>query len=121
MSEAAREPDEDRPSGHPGACPNFHAAVELIGRKWNGVILQQLLTGPLRFLELRERVPRVTDAMLSQRLKELEAAALVERVVTTTSRPVEVRYKLTPIGDRLAPVLDAVAAWGNEWAAEVSP
>ncbi|WNV85658.1 helix-turn-helix domain-containing protein [Umezawaea sp. Da 62-37] len=102
---------------HQGACPNFHAAVELIGRKWNGVILQQLLESPLRFLELRERIPRVTDAMLSQRLKELEAAAVVERVVTTTSRPVEVRYKLTAIGDRLAPVLDAVAAWGNEWAA----
>ena len=117
MSAAADGPDE----GRLGACPNFHAAVELIGRKWNGVILLQLLGGPLRFLELRERIPRVTDAMLSQRLKELEAAAIVERVVTTATRPVEVRYLLTPIGDRLAPVLDAVSAWGNDWAKQVTP
>lgn len=103
---------------HPAAtCPAFHAAVELIGRRWNGVVLQHLLGGPLRFGEVRERIPGITDAMLSQRLKELEAAGVVERIASTRSRPVEVRYHLTPIGERLSPVLGAVADWGVEWAA----
>jgi DNA-binding HxlR family transcriptional regulator len=97
-------------------CPDFHAAIELIGRRWTGVILQQLLGDALRFNELRERIPRITDAMLSQRLKELELAGVVERVVTV-ARPVEVRYALTSIGGRLGPVLDAVATWSVDWAA----
>lgn len=102
-------------AGHGSTCPEFHAAIELIGRRWAGVILQQLLGGALRFNELRERIPHITDAMLSQRLKELETAGIVERLVTI-ARPVEVRYTLTNIGDRLGPVLDAVASWSADWA-----
>ncbi|MCK9878698.1 helix-turn-helix transcriptional regulator [Frankia sp. Ag45/Mut15] len=75
-----------------------------------------MLAGPLRFGELRERIPRITDAMLSQRLKELEHAEVVERTVTV-ARPVEVRYGLTEIGYRLRPVLDAVRAWSVDWSA----
>lgn len=100
-----------------GHCTRFHAAIELIGRRWNGVILQRLLGGPLRFSEIRRSVPNLTDAMLSQRLRELEDADVVERVVAD-ERPVQVSYQLTPIGERLAPVLEAVAQWGHEWAAE---
>lgn len=79
------------------ACPSFHAAVELIGRRWNGVILQTLLVGPARFRELAESIPGITDAMLSQRVKELEAAGLISRIVTV-ARPVIVRYSLTEVG-----------------------
>jgi DNA-binding HxlR family transcriptional regulator len=100
-----------------GPCPAFHAAIELIGRRWNGVILQELLDGPLRFSELRDRIPRITDVMLTQRLKELETAGLVDRSVSS-DRPVQVSYALTGIGKRLGPVLDAVASWGADWAAE---
>ncbi|GAA0984847.1 transcriptional regulator YodB [Acrocarpospora macrocephala] len=99
-----------------GFCPQFHAAIELIGRRWNGVILQRLLAGPLRFSEIRKGVPRLTDAMLSQRLRELEDAGIVVREVGT-DRPVQVVYALTDVGRRLSPVLDAVAEWSNEWAA----
>lgn len=98
----------------PGTCPAFHAGIELIGKRWTGVVLQALRESPQRFSELREQVPRITDAMLAQRLKELEAAGVVERAVAMT-RPVEVRYQLTAIGHRLAPVLDAVAAWSQDW------
>jgi len=97
-------------------CPRFHAAIELIGRRWNGVILQRLIGGPLRFSEIRRGVPRLTDAMLSQRLRELEDAGVVERVVSD-QRPVQVTYQLTPVGMRLSPVLTAVAQWSNDWAA----
>lgn len=96
-------------------CPRYHAAIELIGRRWNGVILQNLLGGPLRFSQLRERIPGVTDAMLSQRLKELENAAIVNREVST-GRPIEIRYGLTPVGQELGPVLTAVATWSVSWA-----
>ncbi|MBL7494293.1 helix-turn-helix transcriptional regulator [Frankia sp. AgB1.9] len=96
--------------------PDFHTAIELIGRRWTGVILAALLAGPARFSELRDRIPRITDAMLSQRLKELEHAEVLEREVTV-ARPVEVRYTLTDIGRRLEPVLDAVRVWSVDWAA----
>jgi DNA-binding HxlR family transcriptional regulator len=108
--------DELAETGHANGCPDFHTAIELIGRRWTGVILEQLFSGALRFNELRERIPRITDAMLSQRLKELELAGVVERAVTV-ARPVEVRYTLTDIGGRLGPVLDAVKAWSVDWAA----
>jgi DNA-binding HxlR family transcriptional regulator len=107
------KPEEPGPANEP---PDFHTAIELIGRRWTGVVLDQLRSGALRFTELRERIPRITDAMLSQRLKELELAGVVERVVTV-ARPVEVRYTLTGIGSRLGPVLDAVKAWSADWAA----
>ncbi len=97
-----------------GTCPDFHAAIELIGRRWNGVILQQLFAGAQRFSELRAGIPGVTDAMLTQRLRELEDAGLVAREVVT-SRPVEIRYGLTSVGEELGPVLDSVAAWSVAW------
>jgi DNA-binding HxlR family transcriptional regulator len=103
-------------TGQMGACPDFHAAIELIGKRWTGLILQHLLGGALRFNEVSDRIPRITDAMLSQRLKELEQAEVVERLVTV-ARPVEVRYALTPIGRKLEPVLDAVLEWSVNWAA----
>ena len=98
-----------------GACPAFHSAVELIGRRWNGVIVDLLLTGPRRFSELRTAIPDITPAMLSQRLKELEAADVVSREVST-GRPVEVGYSLTATGRELSTVLDAVAEWSLGWA-----
>lgn len=95
-------------------CSSFHAAIELIGRRWNGVILNRLLGGSLRFSELRDAVPEVTDAMLTLRLKELETAALVVRSISQT-RPIEVRYALTEIGAQLSPVLAAIGQWGAAW------
>ena len=113
-SEVTRE-DRDEPNGDLGHCPRFHAAIELLGRRWNGVIIQRLLAGPMRFSEIRRGVPRLTDAMLSQRLRELEDAGVAVRVVAD-QRPVQITFALTPVGMRLAPVLAAVADWSNDWA-----
>ena len=96
-------------------CPSYHSAIELIGRRWNGVIIQRLLSGPERFSELRSGIPGITDAMLTQRLRQLEGEGIVSREVLTT-RPVEIRYALTGVGERLGPILDAVAVWSNAWA-----
>lgn len=105
--------------GLSGSCPQFHEAIELIGRRWNGVILQHLLSGPLRFAEIAKRIPGITDAMLSQRLKELEGAGIVSRIVSV-GRPVEVRYSPTAVGVGLVPVFDAIAAWSTDWAREAA-
>jgi DNA-binding HxlR family transcriptional regulator len=96
------------------ACSSFHAAIELIGRRWNGVILNRLLDGPLRFSQLRAAIPEVTDAMLTLRLKELEAAALLVRSVST-DRPIEVHYALTEVGAQLSPILAAIGRWSVTW------
>jgi DNA-binding HxlR family transcriptional regulator len=95
-------------------CPVFHRAVELIGRRWTGAIVRALLLGACRFGELTETIPELSDRMLSERLKELEAEGIVARTVIPAT-PVRVEYHLTEKGRALAPVLDAVSAWAGEW------
>lgn len=95
-------------------CPVFHRAVELIGRRWTGAIIRALLAGANRFGTLTETIPELSDRMLSERLKELEAEGIVARTVIPDT-PVRIEYHLTEKGRALAPVLDAVSAWAGEW------
>jgi DNA-binding HxlR family transcriptional regulator len=96
-------------------CPHFHAAVELIGRRWTGAILWALADeGPMRFAELKDSVPGMSDRLLSARLKELEAAGLVRREVQSTPR-LRVSYELTSKGESLKPVMGAVQDWARRW------
>jgi DNA-binding HxlR family transcriptional regulator len=98
-------------------CPAFHRAVELIGRRWTGAILRVLLDGAERFSDIAAAVPGLTDRMLSERLKELEAEGIVTRGVIPET-PVRIEYRLTPKGRALGCVLDAVGAWAHAWLAE---
>lgn len=98
-------------------CPRFHAAVELIGRRWTGVILRELMHGSVRFSDLRAAVPGLSDRLLSERLKELEAAEVVERRVFAET-PVRIEYHLTARGRDLETVVAAVSRWAQRW---VSP
>lgn len=104
-----------------GLCARFHKAVELIGRRWSGAIIQMLLRGPSRYAELRSAIPDITDRMLSERLRELEDENIVARTVIPET-PVRVEYSLTPKGRALAPALDAIGHWAEKWveAGEVS-
>ena len=95
-------------------CPRFHHAVELIGRRWTGAILQALVAGATRFTEIAATVPGLSDRLLSERLRELEAEGIVSRQVIPDV-PVRVEYRLTGKGQALAPVLEAIAAWAQEW------
>src|SRR5579864_2597611 len=95
-------------------CPRFHEAVELVGRRWTGVILRALFSGAERFSDLAATVPGMSDRLLSERLKELEAADIVQRVVIPAT-PVRVEYHLTAKGRALRPVVDALATWAEEW------
>jgi len=101
-------------------CPTFHRAVELIGRRWTGAIVRALLSGAIRFGELTESIPELSDRMLSERLKELEAAGIVARTVIPDT-PVRIEYHLTDKGRALAPVFDAIGQWAYAWMAPPDP
>lgn len=95
-------------------CARYHAAIELIGTRWTGAILQALLTGHRRYAEIKAAVPGVSDTMLSARLRTLEAEGILERHVIPTSS-VQVQYHLTEKGLDLAPVVAAVITWAHKW------
>jgi DNA-binding HxlR family transcriptional regulator len=95
-------------------CVRFHTAIELLGARWTGAVLRALFTGSHRFAEIKAAVPSLSDTMLSQRLRELEAAGILEREVLATT-PVHVEYQLTQMGREVQPVLDAVIAWSHRW------
>lgn len=95
-------------------CPYFHRAVELIGARWTGAIIRAMLVGVSRFTEFGEVIPGLSDRMLSERLKELEAEGVVVREVTP-STPVRVTYRLTDKGRALGTVLESVSVWAGEW------
>ena len=96
-------------------CPRFHEAVELVGKRWTGAILAVLLQGgPMRFSEIAQAVPDLSDRLLSERVKELEKRGMVERRVTPSS-PARVEYELTPMGRDLAPALQDLEAWAHRW------
>jgi len=94
-------------------CPRFHAAVELIGRRWAGAILFKLIDGPHYFRELLAAVPGISDRLLSQRLRELEAEGLVERSVHD-GPPARVSYCLSEAGEELVPALRQLHAWAQD-------
>ncbi len=97
-----------------GFCPRYHHAVELIGRRWTGAIIRAMLGGVTRFSDLAEIVPGLSDRMLSERLKELEAEGIVERTVFPDT-PVRIEYHVTDKGRALAGVVDSIAAWAEHW------
>lgn len=100
--------------GHPEVCPHFHAAIELIGKRWTGAILCALTEGESRFGELGKAVPGLSDRLLSRRLRELEDEGLVKRDVEAGS-PVRVTYSLTEKGTELRPAIDELGSWARRW------
>jgi DNA-binding HxlR family transcriptional regulator len=103
------------PSAEPACCPYYHQAVELIGRRWTGAIVEILMqSGPLRFSTIAAAVPDLSDRMLSDRLKELESYRLVDRTVYP-GPPVRVQYALTHAGLQLAPALEELKRWAQRW------
>ncbi|HEX3174808.1 MAG TPA: helix-turn-helix domain-containing protein [Solirubrobacterales bacterium] len=104
-------PATEQPSG---VCPHFHAAIELIGKRWTGAIVCALTEGPQRFGELTKAVPGLSDRLLSRRLRELEEEGLVERQVEAGS-PVRVTYSLTKTGAGLRPAIVELRSWARDW------
>jgi DNA-binding HxlR family transcriptional regulator len=100
-------------------CPLYHEAVELVGRRWTGAILRVLMDRPMRFSEVVQAVPELSDRLLSARMKELEARGIVERMVHT-GPPVRVEYSLSEMGRELGPALIQLQDWAQRWLAQRS-
>jgi DNA-binding HxlR family transcriptional regulator len=91
------------------------ATLQFIDGKWKGVILYHLFTGTMRFNEIRRRLPNVTQRMLTNQLRELEADGFLSREVFAQVPP-RVEYSLTDKGRTLQPVIQALKQWGDAYA-----
>lgn len=114
------------PEDHPEAeassgpcCPFYHEAIELVGRRWTGAILRVLMDRPMRFSEVGQAVPELSDRLLSARMKELEARGIVERTVHP-GPPVRVEYSLSEMGRELGPALIQLQEWAQRWLSDHS-
>ena len=95
-------------------CQNFTSTFQILGRKWNGLIIETLLiSGPKRFLEISRAIPVCSDRVLVERLKELESEHLINRVTYEDSSLTE--YKLTPAGEAMRPMMAAVHEWSDKY------
>jgi DNA-binding HxlR family transcriptional regulator len=93
------------------ACPALAAAFELLGKRWTALILDVVAERSARFCEIQRAIPRMSERLLAERLRELCAHGLVERT------PPEGRtgsYHLSPLGVRLLPALDEIRSWARQ-------
>ncbi|MGP4109619.1 winged helix-turn-helix transcriptional regulator [Streptomyces sp. 4N509B] len=104
------------PGDHPGVCTEPDSALMrvfgLLGKRWTGVVIASLISGPGHFAELRRAIPGVSERMLSDRLRELAELDLVTRHVEH-GPPLRVTYELTDAGHGLAPALSELACWAR--------
>jgi DNA-binding HxlR family transcriptional regulator len=97
-----------------GLCPQVEAAFALLAKKWAGLILFTLCGGERYFSELKAELPSLSARVLALRMRELEAAGIVERRVSRSS-PVRVSYLLSEKGKSLALVVNGIADWANRY------
>lgn len=93
--------------------PEFHKAVELIGRRWSGAIVREMMAGATRFTDLMHAIPDLSERMLCARLRTLEEEGIVQRRVI--GMPMRVEYHLTEKGRDLQSVFAAVGQWASRW------
>jgi DNA-binding HxlR family transcriptional regulator len=97
--------------GYGQFCP-VSMTAEVLCTRWTPLIIRELLMGTTRFNDLRRGVPRMSPALLSKRLKELEKAGIV---ATTPRESGTVEYRLTPAGEELKPLILGMGLWGQRW------
>ncbi|AOS63719.1 winged helix-turn-helix transcriptional regulator [Actinoalloteichus hymeniacidonis] len=110
---AAQRADADFEHIDEEVCRSFQRSVEAVGKKWTAAVLLAGLRGARRFVEYRARIPGISNQLLSQRLRELEARRLIERIVVPTT-PVQISYRPTERGKSLMRVLHPLVAWSTE-------
>jgi DNA-binding HxlR family transcriptional regulator len=99
-------------------CP-VETTARMVGGRWKAVVLEQLFEGTKRFSELKRAVAGITQRTLSQQLRELQRAGIVERTVYPDTPP-RVVYTTTPLGNSLRPLLDAMCRWGKSHSAAMA-
>ncbi|HLQ74530.1 MAG TPA: helix-turn-helix domain-containing protein [Alloiococcus sp.] len=92
-------------------CPKFERTFSILGKKWNGMIIDSLLSSPLRFKDISTRIPGISDRVLVDRLKTLEYEGLVKRVMIDNTKG----YSLSEKGYDLEAVMLEVQRWADEW------
>lgn len=95
------------------ACP-VATAVNLIGNKWKPLILRDLLKGPQRFKYLQFGIEGISPKVLTENLRQMEEDGLVKREVFAEV-PLRVEYSLTELGEKMRPIIDALADFGNQY------
>lgn len=98
-------------------CP-VELSLQILGGKWKPVIMARLKDEPLRYGKLRQLIPALSDKVLTERLRDLEEHGLVDRAKRSAEAK-ETVYRLTPLGETLRPVLEALYAWGEGAAAQM--
>ncbi|CAH0313882.1 putative HTH-type transcriptional regulator YybR [Peribacillus sp. Bi96] len=99
------------------ACP-VAITVDVIGGKWKGIILYNLISGPKRFNELGKLMPYTTKRMLTLQLRELEQDGIVYREIYREIPP-KVEYSLTAFGETLKPIIYLMRDWGDRYENEI--
>lgn len=94
-------------------CP-VATTVQLIGNKWKLLILRNLTARPWRFNELRKDLDGISQKVLTESLRSMESDGIIVRTVYAEVPP-RVEYSLSPLGETLRPILDAMQAWGSEY------
>ncbi|GCF93627.1 transcriptional regulator [Enterococcus florum] len=99
-------------------CPKFEKGFSILGKKWNGLIIDVLLEeGPQRFVDLATKIPHVSDRVLAERLRELEFEGLLQREEDSESQK-RLVYCLTDKGRDLDAVMKNLHQWGEKWITE---
>jgi DNA-binding HxlR family transcriptional regulator len=100
-------------AGYKQFCP-LAMAAEVLCTRWTMVLMRELIAGSTRFNDLRRGVPKMSPTLLSQRLKELEEAGIVQRHPLSSEKGV-FEYRLTQAGQDIRPVVEAMGMWGQKW------
>ena len=95
-------------------CPRYEKVMELLGKRWTGLIIRALMEEPRRFTAIKTYVEGLSDRLLSERLQELEEAGIVERRVYA-QRPVVIEYALSEKGEDLRGIVEAIQTWADRW------
>lgn len=96
-----------------GLCPRFQKGMDIISKRWTGLIIHQLLNGPQRFCTVQSALP-ISGRLLSERFKELETEGIVNRHVYPEV-PVRIEYSLTEKGLALEPIIREIEKWSQSW------
>lgn len=94
-------------------CDDFHATIEFIGKRWMGIIVYHLLDGPKRYHEILAEIEGLSDRLLTERLRELEAKGILLRHIRDSSER-KVEYELTQAGKELEKPIHAIIQWTIE-------
>lgn len=102
----------------PALCA-VETTARIVGGRWRAAVLDQLFRGSKRFSELKRALPGITQRTLSQQLRELQAAGIVDRTVHPDTPP-RVVYQTTALGESLRPLLDTMCHWGKSHSAAMA-